>query len=540
LKTRIGTSNQKNEIGYLVIILLFSLILYGVFIFRTVFVVDDKVYFSLIDDAMISMRYARNLSNGYGLVWNIGEPPVEGFTNMGWTLYMAFLHTMPVSESRISLLVMITSAILLIGNALICFKLCKVIAPDSERSPLIATTITAFYYPLVFWSLRGMEVGLLIFLINLSVLLVIKFSRSKEKKWAWLLGLAMLMAIVVRFDAVLQISIIVVYSFFINKNKRSVGKVNSFLPILLFYIVGVVGILLFQYFYFGSIYPNTYYLKIVGASFYERLRIGSQVFVDYAIGDFLMLFLIIISGLLFYRDLRKKDIYLLIALFLIQCTYSLYIGGDYAEPLDTPQVDAANRFITQGMPLLIVVFSIIIDRFLNSLGLVSDSKKINRVQSRRSSGIIVIGISLASIIVMSGGPWFQWVINNAPLLDADIRRTNRGIHIRNYTDENAVIAVHAAGQIPYYSNRQAIDLLGKSDPVVAKGPPATSFRPGHNKWNYEYSIVTLKPDLIADEWGQLNEFLIDNPEYYRLENGIWVRSDSEHLNFQGLAQDDNY
>jgi hypothetical protein len=45
----------------------------GYFIFRSSFLVSDRRYFSLFDDAMISMRYAWNLSHGNGLVWNPGS-----------------------------------------------------------------------------------------------------------------------------------------------------------------------------------------------------------------------------------------------------------------------------------------------------------------------------------------------------------------------------------------------------------------------------------------------------------------------------------
>ena len=34
-----------------------------------------------IDDMYISLRYANHWAEGYGLVWNIGEPPVEGYSN---------------------------------------------------------------------------------------------------------------------------------------------------------------------------------------------------------------------------------------------------------------------------------------------------------------------------------------------------------------------------------------------------------------------------------------------------------------------------
>ena len=45
------------------------------------------------DDAFISLRYAFNLLHGDGLVWNPGQPPVEGYTNFLWTL----LLTIPLS-----------------------------------------------------------------------------------------------------------------------------------------------------------------------------------------------------------------------------------------------------------------------------------------------------------------------------------------------------------------------------------------------------------------------------------------------------------
>src|SRR4051812_24526368 len=43
------------------------------------------------DDAYISYRYARNLSDGAGLVWNPGQH-VEGYTNFAWIEVLAGLH----------------------------------------------------------------------------------------------------------------------------------------------------------------------------------------------------------------------------------------------------------------------------------------------------------------------------------------------------------------------------------------------------------------------------------------------------------------
>src|SRR5438093_10074011 len=68
------------------------------FIARTAFIVNGEYYFTLFDDAMISMRYARNLATGHGLVWNAGQAPVEGYTNFLWTLWMALLHVRGAPE----------------------------------------------------------------------------------------------------------------------------------------------------------------------------------------------------------------------------------------------------------------------------------------------------------------------------------------------------------------------------------------------------------------------------------------------------------
>src|SRR5499426_1296174 len=89
------------------------------FIYRTSFVIDGERYFSLFDDAMVSMRYARNLANGYGLVWNPGGERVEGYTNPLWVLYMSLIHLLPIPQSKTSLFVQLTAAVFLAFN--LCF-----------------------------------------------------------------------------------------------------------------------------------------------------------------------------------------------------------------------------------------------------------------------------------------------------------------------------------------------------------------------------------------------------------------------------------
>src|SRR5262245_36467174 len=62
----------------------------------------------VIDDAFISLRYARNLATGHGLVYNAGER-VEGYTNFLWTLFLALPHLLridPIAVGKIANLIL--------------------------------------------------------------------------------------------------------------------------------------------------------------------------------------------------------------------------------------------------------------------------------------------------------------------------------------------------------------------------------------------------------------------------------------------------
>jgi hypothetical protein len=497
----------------LIILLILAGTFYLAFILGTSFMVRGDRYFTLIDDAMISMRYAKHLAQGHGLVWNIGEKPVEGFTNFGWTLLMGLVHLFPIPAAKISAAIMFISLTILLINIIVVHKIAEVLLPDSKYAPTLAALITAFYFPLVFWSLRGMEVGLLTLLIDCAFLL----SLSREKSIS--IGIVLALAILVRIDALISATLIVVYIFV--KNRRA-----AIMPAIL--IIGTtLAIFWFQKSYFGDFLPTTYYQKLTGFTVWERVKHSVLVFNQFTTRDTLMLFLVSLAGLFLYKQARNRELLLLLGIFLAQCAYSIYVGGDYAEP----ETNAANRFITQGMPALIILFSVMTSRVLSDL---KTAQPEAALPNPRINPAILL--ALIVLLVISGPPWMSYAFDNAPLLKADIRRVKTGLHIAENTSSEAVIAVHAAGQIPYYSERKTIDLLGLNDPIIAKGPGHGAFYPGHNKWNYEYSIGQLRPDLIADNFAPLGDFMRGNDQYEKLENDIYVRIDSTLIDIEGLAQ----
>jgi arabinofuranosyltransferase len=434
------------------------------------------------------------------------------------------VHLLPLASSKVSLPVMIVSAGSLIANAFVVYKVCGAISPRSPHAPIIAAGITAFYFPLVFWSLRGMEVGILSLLVDLGVLFALQLVRVGRLQSSVFLALIFIAALAVRLDSILQLSAILVYVFARPRARLRLASIP-----LAALLLTAVGILWLQRAYFGDVLPNTFYQKVVGAAVSERMKFGVLAFTQYATRDTLTLALLSIAGILLYKDLRSREIAALVALFLVQCLFSVWVGGDYAEP----EVDAANRFITQGMPLLFVVFGLAADRMIADL---TRRPRSDTMPGPRFHAGIAIGLAFAVVIVISGKPWITWAIDNAPLLKADIRRVKVGLSIAQYSSPEATIAVHAAGQIPYYSDRRTIDLLGLNDPVIAKGPLTGPFYPGHDKWNYDYSIQTLKPDLVADNWIRLGDYMRNNPDYAQLENGMYVRKDSTLLDVSGLSQ----
>ncbi|MBC8330487.1 MAG: hypothetical protein H8E28_00750, partial [Anaerolineae bacterium] len=140
----------KQNWPFIAILLIYALYA-GIYIYQTSFIVEGTRYFVLFDDAMISMRYAKNLAQGYGAVWNPGEAPVEGYTNPLWVLWMAFFHLLPISMAKISLAVQISGAVFLAVNLYVVKKITETLT-QNWLVPLLAVTLTAFYTPLNNWG----------------------------------------------------------------------------------------------------------------------------------------------------------------------------------------------------------------------------------------------------------------------------------------------------------------------------------------------------------------------------------------------------
>jgi hypothetical protein len=121
------------------------------------------------------------------------------------------------------------------------------------------------------------------------------------------------------------------------------------------------------------------------------------------------------------------------------------------------------------------------------------------VEWRKRPAPRALASAAIAVWLVSNGPAFGgWLVANASSLSADVRGAQTGLAVRRLTSPDTLIAVTSAGNVPYFSRRRAIDILGKSDRAIARMAPVNVFVPGHNKWNLDHSIRDGRPDLV---WG---------------------------------------
>jgi arabinofuranosyltransferase len=112
------------------------------------------------DDSYISFRYAEHLAGGVGLTFNIGEPPVEAYSNFLWIVLSALISKM----GPLPTLMPLFGVVLGVG----CFVLLRAILVREAQSwpevavPLFLLAISA---PFLLYAVSAMETPLFVLLL---------------------------------------------------------------------------------------------------------------------------------------------------------------------------------------------------------------------------------------------------------------------------------------------------------------------------------------------------------------------------------------
>ena len=511
--------------------ILVSFVVYaGLFIWHTRLDLGGATYFSLFDDEMISMRYAKNLVHGYGLVFNPGGERVEGYTNLLWVLYMALFHLLPIAASKISLTIQISGGVFLFTSLFFVHKIAKKLSNGSYLVANIAVLLTAFYYPLVNWSLQGLEVSVLILMVAIAAWLGLQAMEREKTPYGLLIMLGV--GTLVRLDVAVVAGAVTLCLLFFG--PRSQWRKTLLTAVI---IVGafLVGQTLFRVLYYGDWVPNTYTLKMVGYPLLYRLSRGLYIFLKFVWlfnwALFLLPFLVVIKN-------RRKDLWFLVIVFFLQVLYSIYVGGDAWE-----WFGGSNRYISIVMPLFFVLFAFSVGELLNALRKALSGSSPWMLRALPLVAVASVVLSLVSFNSLLDIKSLKlWALIDPPLhVGDDDDLVYSSLLINSFTTENARIAVVQAGIEPYFGgDRTYIDILGKNDKYIANLPMRFSedqnkwigFYPGHMKWDYAYSIGTLKPDVIADLYKDESEadpYLTDYVEYRVYSYSFYLRKDSKNI-----------
>ncbi len=507
----------------------------GAFIFKTSAVVEQSSYvpqttryFVLFDDMMISMRYARHLAGGQGLVWNPGGPRVEGFTDPLWVGYMAVFHRLGVDAPLTSLCIQVSGAIFMLLTLLVVWRLADLLTGDPWVG-LGAAIFTAFYLPLNTWSLQGTEVSILALIVSAAAWQALRALRAGRFSAGpyLLLGFATL----IRLDMAAPFAALALFLALRDRPHRARHLLIAPLILAAF----LVPQFLLRHWYFGEWLPNTYALKMEGYPLVKRITHGCEITMRFLVHPGALPL-----GIFVFR--RDRAVRLLAWLFAAQVLYNVYVGGDAWE-----HYGGTNRYLSVAVPLWFVLLWALLRHVYRWLVVSARTLAAHEAGFRLSpaaarAGLIGLGAYLlvAFNYTYGTGALKEWLLIRPSLYAAENgMKVEQALLLEALTTSEATVALAGVGIVPYFAERTYIDLLGKTDPVIAHLPMDQTiipeFKPGHMKWNYAYSIGTLKPDVVLELWVKPEDagpYL--DADYLTIwfppKNGnVWMRKDSPHI-----------
>jgi len=441
------------------------------------------------DDAFISFRYAQNLADGRGPVWNPGER-VEGYTNFGWMLLIAGALKTGVDATHASraLGLLATAGTL----ALVPVLASQLRTPWTWRWWLVAGgAIVALGLNTGFslWTFAGLETPATVLFITAGITLHLWEERTERLPLAS--AFAFLAAALTRPDAVVVWGVTALF-----KLARLLGddRREQVVPLAMWgaaFLVPFGAYWLWRWSYYGEFFPNTYYLKTGRNS-----RIIERG-VEYT-RDFFLIYgavLCLPALLAAWRERltpHRPALYML-AVLAAWCLYVIDAGGDWMPYF---------RFFAPMLPMLYVLIG-------HGAVEAGDALAERGVASRLAAG--VAGAIVVAVAVWAIAPFDYSGARNPQGLPVNSKGFAGAVDLRvgdelgAWMDANIpaewTVATIASGMLPYYTEQRYIDMLGVNDEHIAHLDVPLGYGPaGHEKHDGGY-VISRKPEII---WIGLN------------------------------------
>jgi hypothetical protein len=220
-------------------------------------------YFWLDDDQMVAMRYARNLASGHGLTFNPGQA-VEGYTSLLWTLVMAAVHLLPVSDAKASLVVALVNWGLAAG-VLVLVRRLGILWGLGSLILALGTFSVALSFELLYYTAHGFETTLLMLVFLWVVCRLVEEARSRAPRLPTYLGAGLLP--LVRSDFLALLAVIPLAALALGRSRN--GAPRRGLPVAAYAAAALLPPLchlVLRHAIYGRWLPNAYHLKVAGVA----------------------------------------------------------------------------------------------------------------------------------------------------------------------------------------------------------------------------------------------------------------------------------
>jgi arabinofuranosyltransferase len=462
-------------------------------------------YFSVftVDDAYISFRYAENFARGHGLVFNPGEY-VEGYTNFLWVILLGLLKKAGI-DVQVSARILggLSSFITLVMTYLLSLRIAEHAPVSGQRDDFFPMDITPRLFgehrvcevhsgvcqpntPGVFqttgvasltpalntiailclatspafgiWAVAGLETPLFTYLLVSAVWRHLREETQAQFPFSALLfGLLSL----VRPEGIMYFWL-TLFSACLDRIQKHRQRVIGLWKNCVVFLLIVGTHFIWRWVYYGSLLPNTYYIKVSGFHL-AGIKYVYEFFLAYGGVP-----LFLVCGLLLLTR-RFQEYWLRMSLLLIGTSllYFIYVGGDWMPEF---------RFF---VPLLPFYF----------LCLQEGIRELTRLIASKQSQWAIVGAGILTLAIIFNNVFFLY---KNPRIDTRFDgHMVIGKLLRAQASPNDVLAAIDIGAMAYFSGLRTIDYFGLTNRHLA------SLKPQVYTFNPEFwgrHTITLKSD----------------------------------------------
>ena len=479
----------------------------------------------LIDDAFISFRYARNLAEGAGLVFNAGER-VEGYTSFLWTCLSAGAIRAGLAPETVIPAMGIAASLLLLA-ALYCWSRELGLPPAWA---LVAPAMLAVNRSYAGWATGGLETRFFsLLIVTLAWRLDVERRRDAATPRpfsAILAGLACLtrpegwLSPVIRLLTHLRRPARAGRAARTGRAARARRAKENLrsLAIWLGVFASIAGThLIWRMIYYDDWLPNSFRAKVPGLRLESGLVYLGLFALHHLAAPLAAACLTLPAGFGRIRSIGASVARDLSGFALPFCAayvaYTALIGGDHFE----------FRFLDPVLPFLFVSLALFSWRCAHARALASRASLPAPLWAKAwaaaAAGLLVVAAGVSAVLGFSGfdatlrfmGRERSVSIVSMEAESAYLDHWSRmGRWLARHAAEGESIAVAPAGAIPWYSGLRTLDMLGINDRDLAAMPPMEGLNIGHERMA---TLATVRSRGIT--------YLIGSPDIRRSRATEW-------------------